>query len=126
MQQEITERRRVVDSLQQRERLLQTMLDHTDVVVYVKQLDGRYMLVNKCFEQLAGQASEQIVGSTDEDIFTPEAAARFRSNDLDVIKRNDRIQFEEVLHLHDGERTFVSVKFPLRDANGQPSGVCGI
>ncbi len=126
LQQEIAERRRVVDLLQQRQRLLQTMLDHADVVAYAKQLDGRYIVVNKRFEEVVDYKNEQIIGKTDEQLFRPEFAAAFRANDLDVIQRNERVKFDEVAPLQDGDHTFVSVKFPLHDTNGRPSAVCGI
>jgi PAS domain S-box-containing protein len=106
--------------------LLQALLDNTTAVIYLKDTDGKYLLINHQYESLFHVSKEQAVGKTDADLFPPELANAFRSNDLKVLEARRPLELEEVA-LHDGSlRTYLSLKFPLCDVSGQPYAVCGI
>jgi PAS domain S-box-containing protein len=49
-----------------------------------------------------------------------------RSNDLRVLREQVPLQVEEAIEHPDGPHTYLSAKFPLRDAAGTPYAVCGI
>jgi signal transduction histidine kinase len=66
------------------------------------------------------------VGRTDLEIFPGELAASFRDNDRRVLDAGQALEFEEVAPHDDGPHTYLSVKFPLRDASGRFWAVCGI
>jgi PAS domain S-box-containing protein len=105
---------------------LQAILDNSPTVIHLKDLQGRYVLVNRRFEQLFHQRREEIIGKTPHDLFPRETAQVLRNNDQQVMSPLASMEFEEVLPV-DGElRTFISVKFPLLDAAGVPYGLCGI
>ena len=63
-------------------------------------------------------ASDQVLGKTDEELFSPEQASMFRSNDLEVLQTRTPVQFEETLACGDCEQTSIVVKFPLFDSGG--------
>ncbi len=102
------------------------ILDKTSASVFIKNLDSRYLFINKKFEQLHGITNEKIAGLTDYDIFSLEEAELFRKNDLEVIDSGDSILREEYLNLKDGRHTVISNKFPLFDSNDNVFAVCGI
>jgi len=104
---------------------LQQVIDHTSAAVFVKDLDGRYVFVNREFERLKGVPVAAIVGHSDDEIF-PAAAADFRRNDQRVIDERRALDFEEQIETPHGRRTYLSHKFPLVDAAGQAFAVCGI
>jgi PAS domain S-box-containing protein len=104
---------------------LQQIVDHTSAAVFVKDLDGRYLFVNREFERLKGVPIEAIIGYRDEDVF-PSEAADFRRNDGRVVDERRAIDFEEVVESAQGRRTYLSHKFPLVDAAGDVFAVCGI
>ena len=105
---------------------LQDVLDHTKAVIFVKDREGRYVFANRELERTVRMPAEQIVGRTDHEIWPPEVAAHFRANDAQVLRERTAIEFEVTAEVARERRTFLSFKFPLFGADGEPYGVCGI
>lgn len=105
---------------------LQALIDNTSAVIYMRDLDGRYMVINREYERLFHLRRESVIGLTDHDLFPAEIADEFRANDLKAASRGGPAQFEEVAPGEDGPHTYVTVKFPLLDSAGRPYAVCGI
>jgi PAS domain S-box-containing protein len=105
---------------------LLALIDHTSAVVYMRDLDGRYMIINREYERLFGVRREAIIGLTDHDLFPAEIADRFRENDLQAAVCGGPVQMEEIAPGDDGPHTYITVKFPLLDPAGQPYAVAGI
>jgi len=123
---DITERKRAEAKLCESEARLQAILDNSPGMVFLKDVDGRYLHVNRQFERAFHITREQVVGKTDEAIFEPEQAAAFRANDLKVFQAGVPLEFEEVAIHDDGLHTSIVSKFPLYDGGGQPHALCGI
>jgi PAS domain S-box-containing protein len=119
-------RRRAEEALRASEQRLQDILDNTTAVIFVKDLELRYMLVNREYERRFRVKRDQICGKTDFDIHPRDVAATLRANDRDVIEKGMPIQFEEAVPMAGGERSYVVVKFLLRDRQTEPYAVCGI
>ena len=101
------------------------IIDNTPSPIYLKDKDGRYLLINKKFERLSYTTKEEIAGKTDHDIFPEEIASLFCSQDEEVKAANTPLEFEESIVLPDGEFAFITLKFPLHDANGNIYAVGG-
>lgn len=112
--------------VQKRTREISSILKYTPAVVYFKDRDLRYILVNKRFEEVFGVKNETIQGKRDADILPPTLADPFRKKDLKVLTKNRSYQIEEHFPLEDGERIYLSVKFPVYGETGEVRGVCGI
>jgi len=119
-------RKKTEDALRRSEHLLRDVADSTTAVIYVKYADGRYLLTNRRFEQIFNLTADQIVGHTDHEIFPREIADAFRANDVDVLKQNHTVEYEEEAPHSDGPHTYISIKFPLCDSTGTPYATCGI
>ncbi len=104
----------------------QAVLDNAPAVVYAKDTQGRYLFVNRRFEQVLGVPCEEVVGQMARDLFGSEVAQKLSANDARVFELDGQIEVEEIVPLADGDHTFLSVKFPLRDATGSAYAVCGI
>jgi PAS domain S-box-containing protein len=111
--------------LRERERRLQAMIDNVPTVVYMKDLHGRYLLINRQFEALLNLTNASVVGKTDLDLFPAAQAAAHRANDRRVIETGHALEFEEVVDLNGRAHTFISLKFPLLDVDGLPYAICG-
>ncbi len=123
---EVAERKRAEDALRDNQAQMQAILDNATAVIYVKDLQGRYLLVNRRFEALFQATREQLRGRTDYACFPKEMAEAFRANDQKVLAAGQPLELEEVAPQPDGPHTYISVKFPLFDAQGMPYAVGGI
>ncbi|WP_436533555.1 PAS domain S-box protein [Actinoplanes sp. HUAS TT8] len=105
---------------------LMALIDHTSAVIYMRDSNGRYLLVNREYERLFDLRREDIVGLTDHDLFPLDVADAFRENDRQALAGGVPVQMEEHAPGDDGVRTYLTVKFPLIDAAGTPYAVAGI
>ncbi|MEH6628240.1 MAG: ATP-binding protein [Motiliproteus sp.] len=113
-------------ALRQSEGRMQGLMDNATAVIYMKDLQGRYLLVNKRWLQLFHVTEEQVVGYTDHELFSEEIADKFRANDILAFKRQASVEIEEQAPLDDGLHTYISLKFPLFDADRNCYATCGI
>jgi PAS domain S-box-containing protein len=123
---ENAERNRAEEALRESEERLQDIIDNTTAVVFVKDLEFRFVLINREFERRFQVQRDQIRGKTDFDILPPNAAQMARGSDRQVIEAGLPLQYEQVAPSIEGERHYLAVKFLLRDRTGKPYGVCGI
>jgi PAS domain S-box-containing protein len=106
--------------------LLLAIINNTQNIIYVKGLDGRYLLVNRSFGELTGFRASQVLGKTPFDIFPPEIAHQHIANDQRIAASRSPSSFTEQAQLADGRHTFLSVKFPIFDAAGMLTAIGGI
>jgi len=106
--------------------LLQAIIDNSQTVVYVKDLDGRFQLVNRQFEQIFHLTRAQILGRTDHDLFSEPTANAFRELDVRVAKGDHAVFAEEAVPQADGLHTYISAKAPLRNESGEVNAIFGI
>lgn len=123
---DVSERVREERARREAESRLGAVLDNALAIIFVKDRDGRYELVNRRFEEALGVARDDALGRTDAEIFPPEAAAIYRANDLEVLARGAPIVAEERAPQADGVHTYVSVKFPLQGESGEIRAIAGI
>lgn len=123
---EVEERRRVERALFESRSQLEAILSNTPAFVYLKDLEGRFLFVNRHFGRAVRLAEKDVIGKTDYDFFPKETAETFRGNDRQVIDARRPIEFEEPVPRKGGVGTLLSLKFPLVDADGRPYAVCGI
>jgi PAS domain S-box-containing protein len=126
IQMDITERKRVETALRESEELLQSVLDNSPSIIWVKDLQGRYRLINRPFEAHYGMGRQEIAGRCEADLFPVELANAFQRTDSEVINCGAPLQFESMNQMADGLHTFLTVKFPLRNLQGSIFGICGI
>jgi PAS domain S-box-containing protein len=123
---DVTEHKRMAEALTESEARLQAIVDNTTAVIYVKDLDGRYLLVNRRFEELFHVSRRDARNRADHDIFPAAFADTFRANDIAVAHAGHVFEFDETVPQDDGDHTYISIKFPLRRATGEVYATCGI
>jgi PAS domain S-box-containing protein len=112
--------------LERSRNLLQTMLDGLPALIALKDLDGRYLLCNRAYAELAGRPVEALLGLSVEDIASNRLAANSRRQDRQVIEEQKSFREEQTVPTPDGVRTFQAHKFPVRDAAGRVYAVGSI
>jgi PAS domain S-box-containing protein len=109
------------------EQLMHAVLDHSPAVIYLKDLEGRYLMANRIWSELTGVAIERAIGTTDFEILPAEIAKETVSGDQKVIKSGQPEQTEVHLPQPDGSiHTYRSFKFPVTDTNGDIFAVGGV
>ena len=126
LEDEVGIRSRAEKTLRQSQEQLQAILNNTTAVVYVKDPQGRYLLVNHRYKWLFGVSDAGVIGRTDREIFPAEIAETLRANDLRVLATATPLEMEEVVPHRGLPHTYISTKFPLRDEQGAAYAVCGI
>jgi len=126
LMEETRERGHAEDNSRSTQSLLQAIVDHSRAVIYVKDLAGRYLLVNRRYEDIFGRKRETIMGRTDHELFSAAAASAFRALDERVVLAGHALTEEETVPQADGLHTYLSVKFPLHDATGRTYAVSGV
>jgi PAS domain S-box-containing protein len=119
-------RNKAEKTLKDTKELFYNVLDHTGAVISIKDLAGRYILVNQTYEDLIQTPKEKVKGKTVYDFFEKEIADAIRDTDLDVIKRQKQLKIHELVPKKGELRHFESLKFPLFDANQIPYALCCI
>ncbi len=123
---DVTQYRRAEDALLESEQRLQSVLDSSKAVAYLKDLEGRYLLVNRQWAELFSQSKEAGLGKTDYEIFPLEFAETFRANDREALNAGKAIELLETAPHPDGTHTYLSIKVPIYDAQGNAYATCGI
>lgn len=121
-----TDMRRTENELKQTQARLQAFLDNSPAVMFMKDMDGRYLQINRRFAQNFGLDPARVIGRRDDELLEPQLAAQFQANDRAVLQADKPIEFEEAASYNDGFHTSIVAKFPLRDADGNVYGVGGI
>jgi PAS domain S-box-containing protein len=106
--------------------MLESILNNSPTVVFLKDEAGHYLFVNRRFAQIVGSAPDRIVGKTGFELFKPDIAQAAREHDLKVLRSGKSLEFEEIVQYADGPHTHLAVKFPLRVPPGETVAVCGI
>lgn len=106
--------------------LVRAVVEGTPDVVYVKDLNGRYLLVNEAAAKSIGLPVEQILGRTDLDLFFPHEANRMVENDREIVARREVVTLEEEMTFNGQTRVYESTKAPYFDEKSEVAGVIGI
>ncbi len=125
---DISERHRAEAELRDSEARLRTILDGVDAYIYLKDTQGRYLFANAAVRALWRVELADIIGRDDAQFFDAATARNIRQNDLRVLQRGEVVRAEETNTVaHDGRtRSYISVKLPLRRADGSVYALCGI
>lgn len=114
------------DLLFENRQLLQSIIDNTTNPIFIKKINGEYLLINKQYESLFQISNEKIIGKTDHDFLPAAIANQYRSSDLEVVKALKELKTEQSIPQPDGMHTYIAVKFPLYDLTGRIYAIGGI
>jgi len=115
-------------ALKASETRLQAILDHSPNSIFVKDLAGRYVMVNREIALQWGRSVAEFLGKDDLELFPGGTGLGFREADQRALAGNAAIKYEVTISLPGAADPITTIvqKFPLRDAGGQVYGLCGI
>ncbi len=118
--------RKYEEELVYSEELLQSILDNATSLIYIKNLEGKYLLINKQFKESLNVTDEIVLGKTDFDFTEPIKAQHFKDTDEQVIRTCKPVELEEIIEMQDGRHHILITKFPLINAQNEIYGISGI
>lgn len=98
--------------------IFKAIADNSRAVIGVKDVDGRYIYVNKEYTRLFHHTYDYFIGRTDHEIFPRAIADSFRTSDLQAQKRPEGITVEEQAPVNGQLSDYLSIKFPIHDDAG--------
>ncbi|MCH8888409.1 MAG: PAS domain S-box protein, partial [SAR324 cluster bacterium] len=121
---DITERVEAEEKLRESEEMLRSFLDNSPSTIFLKDLEGRYLMVNRWFEKERGKSAEELLGKTAGDIFADEYATSFSNQESEVLQTGMRVEWELDVPLADGSVVrVINHKFPVYNPDGVVIGV---
>ena len=123
---DITKRKQTEKNLWENQERLLSFFENAGSLVWIKDLEGRFIAVNKYAEANLGMPSESLIGRTVHELFPQQDASLYANNDSAVIESGEILDVEETAMLDGVLHTYASTKFPLRDPKGKVYAVGAI
>jgi PAS domain S-box-containing protein len=116
----------LIRSIRESEARLRYITDNTNSIIFLKDLLGRYIFINKRFEIISGMLEKEILGKTDYELFSPATADLFTAHDKMVLESGKTQEFDESTVVFGETHTYLAIKSPFLDTDGKPYALCGI
>ena len=123
---EISELKLAEKKLRESSHLLKTVMNSTTSYIHVRDLQGRYLYINKEYETVFKCKSEDIIGKSYADILPLELAQKVRLADVMIIETGAALQTETIVQREDGAHIYLVIRSPLLDDDGHVTGTCGV
>lgn len=108
-------------------RRFEAVLETMSAAVFLKNTNGRYLLVNDAFRDLFGMANEKdITGITDGDLFPQDQIEKYQEDDTQVLQTGEMVETIEQVPTDAGMQTHLTRKSPVYDENGEINAICGV
>lgn len=114
------------EELQESDELKHLLMESFPNKIFFKDTASVYLFCNSYYAIDLGISPEEIRGKTDYDFFQRDLADKYRADDQRIMASGQLEQIEENYRIGDEERIVLTVKTPLRDANGSVIGILGI
>ena len=123
---DITERKRAEEALLESKNIIQNIIDNSPSLIYILDLDGRFILANRKLAEVLNFPAEKLLGNTRQLFMPTEFADQHRTNDLQIITTEQAAIYEEEILESDGKHIYLTQKFPLFNSEGKIYAVGGI
>jgi len=123
---DITERKQAEEELKKNYALLDAVTEGTNDAFFVKDLEGRYLMINSFGAQIIGRPKEEILGKKDEELFPPEIAEMIIKDDRRVMEAGKALTIEEDMRIQGRRYNLQTTKRPYLDGQGNIIGIIGI
>jgi len=105
---------------------LSLLFEHCPDPIYLKDIKGRYLMVNPAFEKTLNLPATRIIGKNAFDFFNRQFAESISATDQELLQMNKPMQLEEAPELSGHKRFYETIKVVVRDRKGKPIGILGI
>ncbi|MBI5742953.1 MAG: PAS domain S-box protein [Elusimicrobia bacterium] len=123
---DVTEQKRTEMRLKESEELMRRVFDTAKDAIFVKDMNGMYIKVNKACADLMGTSPEAMIGRSDTDYLPPETAADVFRTDSEVVRTGNTLTLNHLRPFPAGARYVHIIKTPLRNVGGEIIGLLGV
>ena len=123
---DITLRKRAEEALRESKNIIQNIIDNSPSLIYILDLDGKFILANKKLAEVLNFSAEKLLGNTRQLVMSKVSADQHRNNDLQIINSEQAAIYEEEILESDGLHIYLTQKFPFFDSEGKIYAVGGI
>jgi two-component system NtrC family sensor kinase len=116
-------RKRAEEALQENYQIMQAVFEATSDIIFVKDLQGRYVMINSAGARVMGKAPEDVIGKDDTTFFAAESVGQIMQHDCQVLTSGETQTFEETGTVSGTTRIFLATKAPHRDHHGHIIGI---
>lgn len=106
--------------------ILNAVIEGAKDAIFVKDIDGCYLMVNSACARFLNLPAENIVGKKDFDLYPSDTAQQFQQQDLKVLTTGESHVFEGTASGSDAEQIYLVTKSAYRDDKGNIIGLIGI
>jgi PAS domain S-box-containing protein len=123
--QDVTEQKQIEEALRDSEARFRSFMDHAPFDIQVKDLDGRYLMINRAAEAAWGGSASEILGRRIGELSQSAGVLEVEAMERDVVRSGEPLARE--VHFTDlGPEWTYEVKFPIKDAGGQTVAIGGV
>jgi PAS domain S-box-containing protein len=123
LQQKIRDSQETKHALHKNYNLLLTVINSTPTALFVKDIQGQYIMINAAGANTIGRSFEEIIGQDDNELFAPEIANKIMETDREIMTTGKTQIIEEELPIQGNLRTFLTTKSAYRDGQGNINGI---
>lgn len=126
LQAEIHERRQAETALRESEEKLRSIIESSTDAIMLKDLEGRYMVMNEAGASFLGRPISEVIGKRDDELFDPHSADAIMAFDRRVMQSRAPLSTEELLSVGGRQRWFATSKVPYTSPEGRVLGLIGV
>lgn len=120
IQLDITEHKRMEKSLHESEERFRLFMDHSPTVAWIKDEEGRYVYLNRTYQQHFGAQIDEWRGKIDFEVWPTDIAEKFRRDDMAALAANEPLEImDEILEADGTPSYWHAIKIPFQDASGR-------
>ena len=123
---DVTEREQSQNLLKRNFALLQTIIDATPDIIFVKDLNGVYQWANQAVVDIFEKDISEIIGRRDCELFPEFVSAKIEADDRQIIESGKTSTYEETIQIGDRQINYLTTKTVYYDGDGSPLGIVGI
>lgn len=106
--------------------ILQAIIEASTDAIFLKDIQGKYLLVNSVMARILGKPVGEIIGKDDTAIFAPEIAKQIMENDRRIMVNGQSETLEEVVYINNNRQVYHTKKDVYRNSQGEVIGLLGI
>jgi PAS domain S-box-containing protein len=123
---DITYRKVAEEKLQRTQLQLQAIIDSASSIIYLKDLKGNLIFINRNFERFFKVSRGSVIGKNIYTVMDPKVSKVLNAPDQMVLSKGGAEQTDEKLNLDGITRTFLTTTFPVRDEQKNTYAIGGM